>query len=126
MGWVIFICYIIYGLFINLMVANQNDARKDWEKAKVDHLSEKEIEEYRKSYRNISVAVDIMMWIGIASVGIFILYGLGWIWYFFCSGFLVFEDQPFWDKVICGLLSLIPLGFLIGIIMIICGWDPDK
>lgn len=39
---------------------------------------------------------------------------IGFIWYFFCSGFLIFEDTSFWEKVFYGILSLLFLVFLIG------------
>lgn len=55
-----------------------------------------------------------------------ILYVLGWIWYFFCGGFLLFEDQPFLDKVFCGFLSVALLILVFGGIAVICGWDPEK
>lgn len=109
MGWLIFIAYLIYGaltsLFINL------------EKSAPEGSSEK---------KNLSRAVNVLACIGIISLAIFLLYCVGWIWYFFCGGFLVFEDQPFWDKVICGFISLIPLGLLLGFVMVCFGWDPDR
>lgn len=109
MGWIIFVCYLIYGVVVNLFI----------------HL-EKNAPEGSAERKRAKIIVQCLMWIGIGSLGIFFLYCLGWIWYFFCGGFLLFEDQPFWDKVVCGLISLIPFGFFIGFIMICCGWDPDK
>ncbi len=109
MGWIIFVCYLIYGVVVNLFI----------------HL-EKNAPEGSAERKRAKFIVQCLMWIGIGSLGIFFLYCLGWIWYFFCGGFLLFEDQPFWDKVVCGLISLIPFGFFIGFIMICCGWDPDK
>lgn len=109
MGWIIFVCYLIYGVVVNLFI----------------HL-EKNAPEGSAERKRAEIIVQCLMWIGIGSLGIFFLYCLGWIWYFFCGGFLLFEDQPFWDKVVCGLISLIPFGFFIGFIMICCGWDPDK
>lgn len=126
MGWIIFICYLIYGLFINIMFMNKRAAGDSLQQAISSGADSKEIEKLRKWCKRASLIVDGMMWIGIISLAIFLLYGLGWVWYYFCSGFLIFEDQPFWDKVICGLISLIPLGFLIGFIMICFGWDPDR
>ena len=109
MGWIIFVCYLIYGVVVNLFI----------------HL-EKNAPEGSAERKRAKIIVQCLMWIGIGSLGIFFLYCLGWIRYFFCGGFLLFEDQPFWDKVVCGLISLIPFGFFIGFIMICCGWEPDK
>lgn len=109
MGWIIFLCYLIYGVVINLFIQLEKNAP-----------------EGSAERKRAKIIVQCLMWIGISSLGIFFLYCLGWIWYFFCGGFLLFEDQPFWDKVVCGLISLILFGFFIGFIMICCGWDPDK
>lgn len=109
MGWIIFLCYLIYGVVINLFIQLEKNAP-----------------EGSAERKRAKIIVQCLMWIGISGLGIFFLYCLGWIWYFFCGGFLLFEDQPFWDKVVCGLISLIPFGFFIGFIMICCGWDPDK
>lgn len=108
MGWIIFVGYLFYGALTNLFI----------------HL-EKSAPEGSSEKKNLSRVVNGLMCIGIISLAIFLLYCIGWIWYF-CGGFLVFEDQPFWDKVICGLISLIPLGFLFGFVMVCFGWDPDR
>lgn len=51
---------------------------------------------------------------------ILFLWILGWIWYYFCGGFLIFDDMfgpvPFWDKVVYGLISAVPLGVVLGLI----------
>lgn len=109
MGWIIFLCYLIYGVVINLFIQLEKNAP-----------------EGSAERKRAEIIVQCLMWIGISSLGIFFLYCLGWIWYFFCGGFLLFEDQSFWDKVVCGLISLILFGFFIGFIMICCGWDPDQ
>lgn len=78
------------------------------------------------------LAIGIACLIGLGVV-VCILYVLGWIWYYFCGGFLVLDDYgplagqtPFWDRVLYGLLSLLPLGFIIGFIAILGGWNPDN
>ena len=109
MGWIIFAAYIFCGIMYNIF--NQ-----------VEKTSEKGSKEQK-------IAKVIMYGsVGIIGLGVIILalYAIGWIWYFFCGGFLLFEDQPFWDKVVCGLMSLVFLGFVFGFIMICLGWDPDK
>ena len=109
MGWIVFAGWLILSGLVQLFISIEKNA------------PENSIEK-----RNANIAViccAVILGIGLL---ILILYGLGWIWYYFCSGFLIFEDQPFWDKVVCGLISLIPLGFLIGFIMICFGWDPER
>lgn len=88
-------------------------------------------EESSKSKRKKTVfGMGMAGTIGFVVVMIFgiilFLWLLGWIWYFFCSGFLLFEDLPFWDKVIYGLITLLPLGCILGLIGIAFGWDPWK
>lgn len=107
MGWTIFFIWLTLGFIVNIAMS-----------------TEKYAEYGSKEQKIASKVVSCCMWIGIIGLLIFILYILGWVWYF-CGGFLVFEDQPFWDKVICGLISLIPLGFFLGFIAICFGWDPD-
>lgn len=109
MGWVIFIVWIVLAIFANIFVSMEENA---------------ETEQEKKSGR---IGWHICMWIGISALGIGLLYLLGWIWYYFCCGFLVFEEPSFFWKIIWGAFTLIPLGFIIGIIAICCGWDPkDK
>lgn len=109
MGWLIFAGWLILGLFANVFLT----------------LS-KHCEPGTKEKKLADRGRDWCLWIGLTIMIIGLLYLLGWIWYYFCSGFLIFEDQPFFDKIICGLISLIPLGFLLGFIAICCGWDPFK
>lgn len=109
MGWMIFFFWIFLGVIINIA-----------------SLIKKGSPEGSLDRKIASVTITICMWIGIIGLAILLLYCIGWIWYYFCGGFLLFEDQPFWDKVVCGLITLIPFGFFLGIIMICCGWDPDK
>lgn len=104
-----FATWIVLGVFTNLFIFIE------------DHSPDNSI---KKKYAKR--AGICCMCIGITGAVILILYILGWLWYYFCGGFLIWEDQPFWDKIACGIISLIPFGFLIGFIMICFGWDPDK
>lgn len=109
MGWIIFAAYLVCGILYHIF----NQVKKSAPKGS----TEKKI-------------AKIVMYciIGLIGLGVLVLvlYAIGWIWYFFCGGFLVFEDQPFWNKVVYGFMSLIPLGFLFGFVMICFGWDPDN
>ena len=109
MGWIIFAAYLICGILYHIF--NQV------EKSAPEGSIEKKIAKI--------VMYFIMGLIGLGFL-VLVLYAIGWIWYFFCGGFLVFEDQPFWDKVVCGLMSLVFLGFLFGFVMVCFGWDPDN
>lgn len=109
MGWLIFAAYLFCSMMYNLF--NQI------EKSAPEGSLEKKIAK--------TVMYSVM---GIVGLGVMILalYAIGWIWYFFCGGFLIFEDQPFWDKVVYGLMSLILLGLLFGFVLVCLGWDPDN
>lgn len=106
MGWIIFAVYMLLAIFVNIFVSMENNA---------------ETEEEKKAGRR---GWQTCMWIGITLLGIGLLYALGWVWYYFCSGFLVIEEPSFFWKIIWGLLSLVLLGFVAGLIAICCGWDP--
>lgn len=82
-----------------------------------------------KTLRVIAICFASAIGIGVV---IGILWVLGWIWYYFCGGFLVIDDfgpfageATFWERVVYGLLSLLPLGFIIGFIAVLGGWNPD-
>lgn len=109
MGWILFAIWMFLGVVVNIA----NIIKKGSPKDSID-------------YKVGKMTMEVCMWIGIVTLALVLLYCLGWVWYYFCGGFLVFEDQPFWDKVICGLITLIPFGFLLGIIRICCGWDPFR
>ena len=109
MGWIIFAVWMVWGLFVHLFSMLSKDA-----------------EENSKEKKNAERGIAICMWIGIAALALVLLYCLGWVWYYFCCGFLVFEDPSFGGKIIWGLTSLIPLGFIIGLIAIFLGWNPFK
>ena len=131
MGWIIFIIYLFFGAFVNCARKHESDLIDELETAKLEIAKlesndKKKVKDIKRRLKKASLVVNISMYIGVASLGIFLLYGIGWIWYFFCGGFLVFEDCTFWDKVVYGLISLLPLGFVIGFIAICFGWDPSK
>lgn len=109
MGWIIFAVWMILGVSTQLFIVySKNADDKSKEKKKVEN------------------GIKVCMWIGISILGTIFLYGLGWLWYYFCCGFLVFEDpSPGW-KIIWGITSLIPLGFILGFIAICLGHNPFK
>lgn len=109
MGWLIFAAYLFCGIMYHLF----NQA----EQSAPEGSLEKKI---------AKIAMHSLMCIICLGVAILALYAIGWIWYFFCGGFLIFEDQPFWDKVVYGLMSLILLGLLFGFVLVCLGWDPDN
>lgn len=106
MGWIIFAVFMLLGIFANIFVSMEDNA---------------ETEEEKKAGRR---GWQTCMWIGITLLGIGLLYALGWVWYYFCCGFLVIEEPSFFWKIIWGLLSLVLLGFVAGLIAICCGWNP--
>ena len=93
MGWIIFAAYLVCGILYHIF--NQV------EKSAPEGSTEKKIAKI--------VMYCIMGLIGLG-VLVLVLYAIGWIWYFFCGGFM----------------SLILLGFLFGIVMVCFGWDPDN
>lgn len=108
MGWIIFAICMFLGFLVNIAMNLEKMYKPD-----------------EPGYKGARLFKNIMIGICISVGAIFVLWILGAIWYFFCSGFLVFEDQPFWDKVVCGLISLIPLGCVLGLIAIVFfDWDP--
>lgn len=109
MGWLIFVAYLFCVIMCHLF--NQI------EQSAPEGSLEKKI---------AKIVMNSVMGIVCLGVAILALYAIGWIWYFFCGGFLIFEDQPFWDKVVYGLMSLILLGLLLGFVLVCLGWDPDN
>lgn len=106
MGWIIFGVWIVLAVFANVFVALEKSAKTSRER------------------KRMSLGVNIVMWIGIFILAIGLLLCLGWIWYYICGGYLIKCDDSFFWKAIWGLATLIPLGFIIGLIAICCGWDP--
>lgn len=109
MGWIIFTAYLVCGVLYNIFNQIKKSAPEGSSEQKIARI----------------VTYIIIGLIGLGIV-ILVLYVIGLIWYFFCGGFLVFEDQPFWDRVVCGLISLVLLGFLFGFVMVCLGWDPNN
>lgn len=109
MGWLIFAAYLFCGIMCHLFNQIEQSAPEGSLGKKIAKI----------------VMYSVMGIIGLGVV-ILALYAIGWIWYFFCGGFLIFEDQPFWDKVVYGLMSLIFLGLLFGFVLVCLGWDPDN
>ena len=91
MGWLIFAAYLFCGIMYHLF--NQI------EKSAPEGSLEKKIAK--------TVMYSVM---GIVGLGVMILalYAIGWIWYFFCGGFLIF------------------FVFFFGFVLVCLGWDPDN
>lgn len=109
MGWLIFAAYLFCGIMCHLFNQTEQSAPEGSLEKKIAKIG----------------MYSVMGIIGLGVV-ILVLYAIGWIWYFFCGGFLIFEDQPLWDKVVYGLMSLILLGLLFGFVLVCLGWDPDN
>lgn len=109
MGWIIFVGYLFCAVMFNIFYQIEKSSTKGSKEQK-------------------SATIVMYCFAGLIGLGLIILamYVIGWIWYFFCGGFLIFEDQPFWDKVVYGLMSLVFLGLIFGFIAVCCGWDPDS
>ncbi len=106
MGWIIFGIWLVLAIFANLFTNLEKNAETPKEK------------------KNAELGLKIVMWIGVILLAIVLLFVLGWIWYYICGGYLIqCEDSFFW-KAVWGLATLIPLGFIIGLIAICCGWNP--
>lgn len=108
MGWIIFTIWMALGLFTQLFISYSKNADSSKEKKQSES------------------GIKVCMWIGISILMIMFLCGLGWLWYYFCCGFLVFDDPSLGWKIIWGVTSLFPLGFILGFIAICLGYDPFK
>lgn len=110
MGWIYLVIWFVCASAYHILDAAGKDLPEGSKSKKANTIAK---------YTTVGI-------LGLALVSI-ILYVLGWIWYYFCGGFLLFEDQPFLDKIICGIISLALMIFVFGAIAIIFyGWDPDK
>lgn len=106
MGWITFGVWLVLSALANLFMALEKNAQTSKE----------------KKYAGIGFA--IVMWTSIGLFAAGALFVLGWIWYYLCGGYLIqCEDSFFW-KALWGLATLIPLGLIIGLIAICCGWNP--
>lgn len=107
MGWIIFAVWMALGLFTHLFIMYSKSAKEN-----------------SKEKKNAETGIKVCMWIGIVTLGGMLMYGLGWLWYYFCCGFLVFEDPSLGWKIIWGITSLLPLCCILGLIAILLGYDP--
>lgn len=107
MGWIIFSIWIFCGITFNLAHAIGENIPEGTIAKKIN-----------KGVKYGALGILAL------TVVVLILYAIGWVWFYFCGGFLLFEDQPFIDKVFCGLWSVVLSGFVFGLIAIIFGWDP--
>lgn len=106
MGWIIFACWMFFGILINIFFSMEKNATSEKEK------------------KVARICGMTCMWIVIGAILVGLLFVVGWVWYYICGGFLIeCEDSFFW-KAVWGLATLIPLGFIIGFIAICCGLDP--
>lgn len=124
MVWIIFGVWMFWCFLGWLISSSHTQAEEELKTAMQQNTEGEELEEVQRRFKYCEIVFWVYLGISLVVALLLLLYGIGWVWYYFCSGFLVFEDQPFWDKVICGLFSLIPLGFLIGCVAIWFGWDP--
>ena len=108
MGWIIFGIWMFLGIVINVCMSVEKDLPEESKKCGMHPVT--------------------WFFLGVAGLGllILILYGLGWIWYYFCSGFLVFESHSFFDTVVFGLISLVMFALFCGFVAILFGWDPSR
>lgn len=106
MGWIIFAVYMVLGIGINISIAMEKNA---------DTARGKKIAKY--------VGMTFM-WIALGIVLIGLLFVVGWIWYYICGGFLIECEDSFFGKAVWGLATLIFLGFILGFIAILFGYNP--
>jgi len=97
MGWIIFVGYLFCGVMCNIFYQIEKSSTKGSKEQKI-------------------ATIVMYCFAGLIGLGLLILamYAIGWIWYFFCG------------EVVCGLMSLVFLGFIFGFIAVCCGWDPDS
>lgn len=103
MSWIIFGVYLLFGILLYVF---------NWIK---EHSTEDE-----KDYKFCSAAFDVIMWICIIAGCLFVLYGIGLFWYYFCGGAIAFEVADNAGDAIMYLLTslfvlVVALGVIIGI-----------
>ncbi|MCH5218537.1 MAG: hypothetical protein J1F07_08350 [Muribaculaceae bacterium] len=82
----------------------------------------------KKEKNDLGPCMMVAVGIGMLGILVLILYVIGWIWYYFCCGFLVMDDglfagtTPFWDRVIYGFMSVIFLGIFLSVFGALFGW----
>lgn len=106
MGWIIFAAWLVIGFFANIFLHMEENATSAKEK------------------RVARFCGMTCMWIAIGAILVGLLFVIGWVWYYICGGFLLDSEDSFFWNALWGLATLIPLGFIIGLICIICGYNP--
>lgn len=115
MWWLIIIAFYAVGITTRVLSNKQ------------DQMVKEGVSEDDPKKRRINRAFNISLGTLIVIVCIPIFYVLGWLWYFFCGGFLMWVDDAWYMKIVYGFMSLIFLSILIGVIAIIFGgWKPYK
>lgn len=79
-----------------------------------------------KTRKRTRESIDILMCIAIFWCSAVILYFIGWIWYYFCGGFLLFEELSLGEKVAWSFMTMALLSFVLGFIATLLGWKPFK
>ena len=97
---------MVLGISINICIAMEKDA---------------ETAKGKKIAKNVGMTF-ICIAIGIVLIGL--LFVVGWVWYYICGGFLIGSTEGFFWKAVWGLATLIPLGFILGFIAILFGYNP--
>lgn len=111
--------YFAIFLFIGFFY---NDARMC-----VEDMDKKQIPKDNPERKWADRYFTVMLIVGITMLLIPILYVIGWLWYFFCGGFLMWVDDAWYMKIVYGFISLIFLSILIGLFAILFGgWKPFK
>lgn len=111
--------FMIIGIIVSTVAEDSMKECEDMDKRGVPDTDPKK----KLAARSWKIALGI----GIGLVAIPILYVLGWLWYIFCGGFLLWMEDVWYMKIVYGFMSLIFLSILIGVIAIIFGgWKPYK
>lgn len=106
-GWVLFVCYGIVTIFFAAL--HESDI-------KFLYIS-----------KIAGVFFYLFLFAGILGLFSCILWVIGWIWYYFCGGFLVIDDglfagqETFFQKVLYGIMSLFLLGFVFCLLAVLGG-----
>lgn len=92
-----------------------------------DQMTRDKVPDSDPKKKRIGRTAKIAFIVGMILFCIPILYVLGWLWYIFCGGFLLWMEDVWYMKIAYGFMSLIFLSILIGVIAIIFGgWEPYK
>lgn len=88
-------------------------------------ISDARMRMYDEENKRTKIALVLFSPILLAILGA-ILYGIGWVWYYLCCGFLLFKDIGFFGVIFFGVLSILFLVAILGLVAICFGWDPFK